>query len=154
MEMNNNPSIVSGEFVTFKHVKTRKAFIIEIEFPEEIGQQVLATLGMPIGGESKTVAVALLQDKVLPDNNKKTELMKPSQKAALLCKQRAFQEFCVAGTSEVPSEECAKQKLYSICEIKSRAELDLCNNPLFDYFITNYEQRQLQERYSDNLSRI
>lgn len=153
MEINNNPSVVSGEFVTFKHVKTRKAFIIEIEFPEEIGQQVLATLGMPIGGESKTVAVALLQHEALPDNNKKAELVRPSQKAALLCKQRAFQEFCVAGTSETPSEEHAKQTLYHICKIKSRAELDTGENQLFNYFLTGYEKRQLQERYRDNLDR-
>jgi len=90
MEIDNNPSVVSGEFVTFKHIKTRKAFVIEIEFPEEIGQQVLATLGMPIGGESKTVAVALLQQGVAINCSKKDAPMKPSQKAALLCKLNQF----------------------------------------------------------------
>lgn len=53
-------AIIQGEYVTFKHLKTRKVVVLEIEIAEERFQEVIAILGMPIGGESKPVAVVLL----------------------------------------------------------------------------------------------
>lgn len=57
-------AIVSGDYTTFKHVKTRKVVVLEIEVPEERFQEVISKLGMPIGGESKPVAVALLDTQI------------------------------------------------------------------------------------------
>ncbi len=31
-----NAAIVQGEYITFKHVKTRKVVILEVEVPEEL----------------------------------------------------------------------------------------------------------------------
>ncbi len=61
-------AIVAGEFSHFKHIKTRKVVVLEIEIPEELFQDAISKLGMPIGGESKPVAVALLDKAVIKEN--------------------------------------------------------------------------------------
>lgn len=53
-------AIIKAEFTHFKHLKTRKVVVLECEIPEELFQEAIMTLGMPIGGQSKPVAIALL----------------------------------------------------------------------------------------------
>ncbi len=54
-------SAIEFEFVTYKHVPTRKAFQITLEIQEEAQAEVFETLGYPTSGESLYVAVARLK---------------------------------------------------------------------------------------------
>lgn len=124
----NDKAVVRGEFITFKHIKTRKMFCIEIEFPEEEGASVLEVLGMPIGGISKPVAVCLLdKSKILTKDNpkkvsEKTEGEKLVIRAILLCKDQHFQRFARHNDYEA-DEEGARYFVLDRCGIKSRSEL-------------------------------
>lgn len=60
--MQNDSAVICGEFAHFRHIKTRKVVVLEIEISEELFQDAISKLGMPIGGESKRVAVALLEE--------------------------------------------------------------------------------------------
>lgn len=164
--------ILSGEFCAFRHIKTRKAFVIEIEFAEEMGQEVLRVLGMPIGGESKPVAVALLGSGTLPKlmPEPKTEGEKLRIKAVILCNERAFEDYCYekyAVTSEaikfqMNSHNCSVvvarciNVIYQECNIKSRSELatNLEAQTKFRELLAKFDAWKLENQYSDNLSRI
>jgi len=112
-------AVIAGEYVTFKHVKTRKVVVLEVEVPEELFQDVITKLGMPIGGESKPVAVCLLNSKIinkeyLPNGTdaakelgmdgpitqftvtkreEKSEGEKLRIRAVMLCKEESFHRF-------------------------------------------------------------
>ena len=146
-------AIVEGEYITFKHVKTRKVVILEIEVAEELFQHVLNTLGMPIGGESKPVAVALL-DKGSPElgdsravntsisslSNNSMESANNAQcnsegdklrvRAVMLCNDSNFQQYIMTKHINLPDGvityslgESATYYIYQECNIKSRSEL-------------------------------
>lgn len=151
-------AIVQGEFCTFRHIKTRKAFVIEIEFPEEQGQEVLKVLGMPIGGESKPVAIALLNKEVLKVSNStdlKTEGEKLRTRAVLLCKDKLFQEYA-AILPEYASEYAAIMHLKNECDIESRSELahNIEAQTKFKELLAKYDTWKLENQYKDNLGRI
>lgn len=55
-------SVICGDFVNFRRLKTRSVVVLEVEIPEEMFPDMIHKLGMPINGESKPVAVALLNE--------------------------------------------------------------------------------------------
>lgn len=151
-------AIISGEYITFKHIKTRKVVVLEIEIPEENFERVISTLGMPIGGESKPVAVALLDLKKDFDKKcDKTEGEKLRIKAVMLCKQQDFQEFILdIFAPQLPDRELnARQIIYELCSIKSRSDLtiDIKAQNKFHELLSQYESWKLGRQYNDNLSR-
>lgn len=163
-------SIVSGEFCTFRHIKTRKAFVIEVEFPEEQGQEVLRVLGMPIGGESKHVAVALLDKSVISkmesaNNAQSNYPEKPDSsegdnlrvRAVMLCKDREFQIFLESLDKEIIvfNESHARKFLLNYCNITSRSSLaiNVIAQNLFKNLLERYKDWQFENQYSDNLNR-
>jgi hypothetical protein len=147
-------AVVSGEYITFKHVKTRKMVILEIEVPEEQFQHVINTLGMPIGGESKHVAVALLTDQpVKPQTLENGDKMRT--KAVLLCQDQLFQEYCHKVLGATWSEFGAKLAVYDCCAITSRSELATNADALhrFATMVDHYNTWKTSQLYKDNLER-
>lgn len=117
-------AVVSGEYITFKHVKTRKVVVLEIEVPEERFQDVINKLGMPVGGESKPVAVCLLNSdivKPITKLNERTEGEKLVIQAVLTCKDPSFQRFI--GEEYDQDEQGARQFILEGCGINSRSEI-------------------------------
>ena len=165
-----NEAIISGEYVTFKHVKTRKVVVLEIEVSEERFQEVISKLGMPIGGESKHVAVALLDKSVIRENGiTQTEGDKLRVRAVMLCKEFAFNIY--AGTLyevTLANIELARAKLmagehcqslaaiYYYCNIRSRSELttNIEAQTKFKELLAKFDSWKLENQYADNLDRI
>ena len=158
-------AIINGEYVTFKHVKTRKVVVLEIEVAEELFQDVISKLGMPIGGESKPVAVCLLDcykensiatTKIAPEKSEGEKLM---QRACILCGEGSFQNFLVmSGYANQRTTLEATNSLYNICKIKSRAEIvtNLEARELFRELVAEYTEWRkpsVENQYEDNLSR-
>lgn len=164
-------AIVSGEYVTFKHIKTRKMVVLEIEVPEEMFQDVITKLGMPIGGESKPVAVALLNHTdihtpVTPKNTQEqTEGDKLRVRAVMLCRDDNFVEFCnkhwitpynLRDKNIDEREKIAVWWIYHFCNIESRSELttNIEAQNKFKELLEKYKTFQLENQYADNLERI
>lgn len=122
-------TVIAGEYVTFKHVKTRKVVVLEVEVPEENFQNVIEVLGMPVGGESKPVAVALLDKSAInkPKPAEQTEGDRLRVRAVMLCQDRDFQRYCVechpAASAAFGVESATINHLYKVCNITSRSEL-------------------------------
>lgn len=154
--MKNN--IISAEFSHFRHIKTRKVVVLECEIAEELFQDAIAKLGMPIGGESKPVAIALLNKEVLKVSNPtdlKTEGEKLRTRAIMLCKDKLFQEYA-AILPEYASEYAAIMHLKNECDIESRSELahNIEAQTKFKELLAKYEAWKLEQQYSDNLERV
>jgi hypothetical protein len=156
-------AILSGDFSSFKHIKTRKVFVIEVEFPEEMGRQVLEVLGMPIGGESKPVAVALL-DKSVISKKEATELTEGDKlrtRAVLLCKEEKFQSFIISNYlpegsySSLDNANYAKMTILDLCGINSRSELatNLDAQDAFNALLRQFNEWKVSQQYADNLNR-
>lgn len=159
-------AIISGEYTSFKHIKTRKCVTLEIEIPEENFQDVIAKLGMPIGGESKPVAVCLLRNET--DNKppvvaestpqEKSEGDKLRVRAIMLCKEKDFQRYCGEMFFCDEDEASAKMFLCHYSNIESRSELTF-NKEAQDSFKkldTLYKEwlkPSVDEQYADNLRR-
>lgn len=175
LKMKDKAAIIAGEYVTFKHVKTRKVVVLEVEVPEELFQDVIAKLGMPIGGESKPVAVCLLNcdnknhnvtEEITPVvkeslTTEKSEGDKLRERACILCKERHFQIFCEYLDKDiiVANEDAARDFMLVYCKIKSRKELvtDTAAQLRFDNLIFNYMEwlkPSIDEQYPDNLSQF
>lgn len=158
-----NKSVVAGEYITFKHVKTRKVVILEVEVPEEHFQHVINTLGMPIGGESKPVAVALL-DKQCAKNaqTEQTEGEKLRTRAILLCQQDDFQSFLDTMSDYglfpgcVGDSETAAKIVRHYCDIQSRSELamNIKAQIKFKELLSKFDSWKLSNQYADNLSKV
>lgn len=52
---------IAAEFVSYKHIITRKAFQIVLEVPEERQSEVFAVLGYPNSSQSLQCAVARIK---------------------------------------------------------------------------------------------
>lgn len=159
-------AIIKGEYVTFKHIKTRKMVVLEIEVPEENFQEVITKLGMPIGGESKHVAIALID---ADDYDESNEVVKESLtteqsegdklriRAVMLCKEREFQICCESLDKSriVFNENHARDFICEYCNIKSRSEL--AHNPYAQMKFRTLEHKfkdwLYENQYTDNLSR-
>ena len=172
--------VIKGEYTTFKHIKTRKAVVLEVEVPEEHFQDVIAKLGMPIGGESKPVAVCLLQSannaqsncKETLDSSTTEESSTVSKKeqsegdrmrvrAHCLCVEATFQKFARSymsvryKTTVDCTEFAATRFIYNECNITSRSELTTNEEAqaLFKQLDQEYKDWQFEQRYPDNLNR-
>lgn len=118
-------TVVAGEYVTFKHVKTRKCVVLEIEVPEEQFEDVIDKLGMPVGGNSKPVAIALLDESKVTKAPKVESDNKIVTRAVMLCKEVAFQRFALehGEFGEEISEDNAAEYIKNYCKIDSRSKL-------------------------------
>ncbi len=160
-------AIIQGEYVTFKHVKTRKVVVLEVEVPEELFQDVISKLGMPIGGEAKPVAVCLLNCEaenhiVKPKiTTEKSEGEKLRQRACILCGEEGFQEYCAHLDKIAPhffgpqKKAHAREVILRVCNITSRSELTT-NKDAQGKFLSLMEQFNNWKRdkeYEDNFSR-
>jgi hypothetical protein len=118
-------TVVAGEYVTFKHVKTRKCVVLEVEVPEEEFEAVIEKLGMPVGGNSKPVAIALLDESKVTKAPKVENDNKMVTRAVMLCKETAFQRFAVecGGIGDELSEDNAADYIKYYCDVNSRSEL-------------------------------
>lgn len=154
----NDHAIIIGDYVTFKHIKTRKQVILEIEVPEERFQEVISKLGIPIGGQSKPVFVGLMSNET---HQKPTVPVEPKvlpplrtytlpQQAGMLCHDRRYWEY-----KGISSEEDAKEGLYKICQIKSRKELieGTWETLAFDAELKAFDAWIITTRYGQNLER-
>lgn len=169
-----NEAIISGEYVTFKHVKTRKVVVLEIEVSEERFQEVISKLGMPIGGESRHVAVALLDTANVVESSRikpeQTEGEKLRVRAVMLCEEFEFQEYsreCYfismedtiklskAKNCSIHDARCMKV-IYAECGIKSRSELatNQTAQTKFKELLAKFDSWKLKNQYADNLDRI
>lgn len=163
-------AVIAGEFCTFRHIKTRKTFVIEIEFPEERGQEVLRVLGMPIGGESKPVAVALLDSSssngrtapfegVNRGSNPREETTEGERlrtRAALLCKSLDFQIYCNEKYDVQSSEEGVKGLVRHYCNINSRSEIatNEAAQKKFQELDYQFKNWLFERQHKDNLSKF
>lgn len=156
-------TVIQGEYITFKHVKTRKVVVLEIEVAEERFQEVIATLGMPIGGESKPVAVALLDKTALSSNGRTAPFegvnggSSPSEatnegdklrvRAVMLCKEKDFQNF---------TKGQSRSFILATCNIKSRADLvhDEMAQVKFKELLRQFDAWKLENRYPDEIGRM
>lgn len=152
-------AIVAGEFTHFRHLKTRKVVVLEVEIPEELFQDAISKLGMPIGGESKPVAIALLDKSVVKESftGEPTEGEKLRTRAVMLCKERGFQIFCESLDKNIIvfNENHAREFLINYCNIKSRSELatNIEAQNKFKELLESYKAWQFEQQYGDNLNR-
>lgn len=156
-------AVVDGEFVTYSHIKTRKTFSIVIEFPEEQALHVLNTLGSPVGGNSKRVAVCLLNEQsanpVIRENGT-TEGEKLRIRAVMLCKDSEFHDFVKSQTSLGSTTDPQGYNRHFICrycQIKSRSELatNIEAQKKFKELDRKYKEwlNPIENQYADNLNR-
>lgn len=156
---------IMGSYTTFKHIKTRKVVVLEVEVAEEHFEEVISKLGMPIGGESKPVAIALLHKHENSyensfSENEKSEGENLRTRAVLLCKDSEFQEYtkqtCWSLSGVSATEECASEHLKSFCGINSRSELatNIEAQSKFKELLEKYKDWQFENNYSDNINRI
>lgn len=155
-----NKSVILASFTHFRHIKTRKVVILECEVAEELFQDTISKLGMPIGGESKPVAIALLKETVKePWFAPTPESEKLRVRSVLLCKNPDFQRYLEEITADYQPthklEEFATTYIYNHCNINSRSEL--ATNPeaqtKFKEILSKYETWKLSKTYEDNLNR-
>ena len=153
-------AVINGEYVTFKHIKTRKVVVLEVEVPEEMFQDVITKLGMPVGGQSKPVAVCLLKEgspeRVDSSISQKTEGEKLRTRSVLLCKDEQFQNYAEYTLPSGAYEDCGLSLVYQRCNIKSRSELatNIDAQNKFKQLLENFNQWKLEQKYSDNLDRV
>ena len=154
-------AVVSGEYITFKHVKTRKVVVLEIEVPEERFQDVINKLGMPVGGESKPVAVCLLDSDIVKPITKLTERTEGEKlvvQAVLTCKDASFQRYIQIFVGKwSQDEQGARQFILDYCEIESRSELatNRTAQKSFKSLDKGYKNwlNPVDKVYADNLTR-
>lgn len=161
--MQNDSAVICGEFAHFRHIKTRKVVVLEIEISEELFQDAISKLGMPIGGESKPVAIALLDSQIVnkvpvvgSSNIQQTEGEKLRTRAVMLSKDSEFMAFCDSHKflyyetkGLLPSEALARAIILAYCDIESRAEL--ATNSIaqikFKELISKFDEWKLENRY-------
>lgn len=130
-------------------------------------REVITKLGMPIGGESKPVAIALLVKSYLIRMIKadKTEGEKLRIQAVMLCKDDGFQRFCLDSydyvlmnqhNNEPSFEGACTFVIYRECGIGSRSELatNIEAQNKFKQMLVKYKQWRIERDYKDNLERV
>lgn len=155
-------SIIHGEFTHFRHIKTRKVVVLEVEIPEEAFQDTISKLGMPIGGESKPVAVALLANKtpIIDSCNISPEGERLRTRAIMLCKDVNFWSYITFlydyTTEELNNPEIlATNEIYRMCNITSRSELatNVGAQESFKNILSLFITWKIENQYKDNLKR-
>tara|TARA_R100001244_G_scaffold2541_1_gene3955 strand:+ start:19205 stop:19738 length:534 start_codon:yes stop_codon:yes gene_type:complete len=144
------PAVIRATFTEWRMVKTRSALQIVLEVPIEQTEEVLATLGAPMPGKEKWVAVALLDAKAVArqvdpggastsGRSAPAETEKPRRKftelrlsaqAGILCEQDDFRGWLA---EEYPNAVRAASgdiagALRLVLKVQSRTELDDARN--------------------------
>lgn len=122
----SHSSAFAGAYSDLKFVKSRQVAQVVIEIPIEEANRFLEAFGAPNPAREQWMAIAPLVNKPVSTTEPQTEPsrrqwsdMRPSARAALLCKETAFLAFL-----KVKSEQEATDRLKRHCGIQSRRELD------------------------------
>lgn len=162
---------IKGTYSNLKSIKTRKVWVLEIEFPEENIKHITDVLGFPDQSESKWVGVALLKPEVgistprdsetqesvtrIPATENNEEGEKLRIRACCLCKDLEFHKYVSLRIKRDVSETEATNWICQACNIGSRKEL-VTNEEAQRKFLVVVEwfnQWKTEQQYSDNLSR-
>lgn len=114
---------ILATFSDVQIVKSRSVMILKMEVPLERADQALTALGgVPQPGSERWVGVAPVQSDAIearPQGKPRFHEMKPSQQAALRCRQRDFQVWIGA-----EDEADAAMRIRRRCKVDSRSALD------------------------------
>lgn len=131
-----------ASLVDVRNVNAHKCVRLEIHVPAEQAAKVMEAFGWPTMAEPVPVAIARLEPSKAHQEPPEKEPrhfseLAPSQRAALLCKKVAFQNYL-----GVVTEADAAGKIRAACKIDSRSELDKGGMPLrvFDRLERNFEE--------------
>lgn len=116
-----------GEYVTFKHVRSRQCYQLTIEIDESQFSNACEILGHPTSHASKYVEVSLVKDEPKAEEAPSTKMKSMVTKISIACKDVAFQRML-----NVNTEEDAIKKVRQLCGIKSRAEIATNENAYKD----------------------
>jgi hypothetical protein len=126
-------AVVSGSLAEIKFIKTRSVCVLCIELPIEQAEDAISKFGIPLPGQEIPVAVARLYEPVAapvkaPDPDKsqrgkdayaaKDAMEKAVVRAALICRDEAFQAYAGAAT-----EVQARAELCKWLGVASRREI-------------------------------
>lgn len=115
------PAAITGDFVDLRFVKGRKVCQIVIEIPIEAGASFVAAFGTPNPASCVPVALARLDASGAAEKKGG----KLAQKAGIICNEGAFAQYLTeTQTASASNADECKQAIYTLCGIKSRAELD------------------------------
>lgn len=121
--MSDKPAAIMASLVDVRNIAAHKCVRLEIHVPVEQAASVMQAFGWPTMADPVPVAIARLEtNKVDAEHGKdkrRFSELRPSQRAALLCKTVAFQKFY-----GVANEDQMAERLRELCEIGSRSELD------------------------------
>ena len=125
----SHSSAFAGAYSDLKFVKSRQVAQVVIEIPIEDANRFLEAFGAPNPAREQWMAIAPLigrprerEEDVAtkePQARRQWSDMRPSARAALMCKETAFWAFL-----KVKNEQEATAKLKRHCAIESRRELD------------------------------
>lgn len=148
----SEPCVIRADYANWRPVSGRKILQLILEVPIEQTQDVMLKLGVPVPGESKWVAVALLQP-VAEGQAEQSEAAPPkkqwseytrSQQAAILIQDP---EFCSYFKAANPINCDGKLKLHF--RIASKRELDdEINHAGWDEFVALYHMHRDRTRYA------
>lgn len=120
---------IQATFADFQLVKSRKQARFIFEVPMELADNALRTLGgLPLPDESRWVGIARLNPKAGAEQSRegapskpkrRWHEMLPSQRAAILCHDEAFQKW-----AQLDTEEETAEWLRQRCGVFSRRHLD------------------------------
>ena len=134
--------------------------------------EIISKIGVPTKGESRWVAVALLDKSVVSkmentqndnelSNNEKSEGEKLRIRACCLCKVGAFEDWIIEldtpGFSKYSGlvEEFCRDAICNYCDIKSRSELttNVAAQQKFKELLEDFDKWKIGKMYPDNLGR-
>lgn len=134
----SEPRVIQADFANWRPVAGRKVLQLILEVPIEQTEQVMKMLGVPMPGETKWCAIALLdpvaQRKEQQASNLSVEGSNPSgtakdrkpfhtlplsSQAAIRCQDAEFQVFM-----DVAGDGSCAAKIREICGVTSRSEFN------------------------------
>lgn len=113
---------ISATYVDYRRIKGRKVHQIIFEVPSEMWPEAYRALGEPSIDSSEWFAIAKMNG-VEPAKAKGGKL---AQRAGILCGETGFRIFLAnrLGRDVGMSPDEAKQEIYRLCGVTSRAHLD------------------------------
>jgi len=118
---------IKAEYSGLKPIKSRKIWVLEIEFAEERIDYITSILGFPRQGGNAWVTVALLNEEKIEEKINETIEEPPEgwlgfiAKIEALLRNRMFHKFICQELDA--SEYNANLKLHEFCEIESFSDL-------------------------------
>lgn len=173
----SEPRVIRADYTNWRPVAGRKVLQLILEVPIEQTADVMEKLGFPLPGESKWVAVALLDEKPssphsLPISGKTGEAklatapandgiagsiakerrpfksLAPSAQAAMACSDPSFRRWLVPNQQNVDAE-MTTDILKARLGIKSRRELDMVSDTRWDSLYAEYQAFLTTQRYAE-----